>query len=184
MADRWYYAVDGVRTGPCTTQELRQRAAAGHISPTDMIWKEGVVEGALAKNVKNLLPATVAQAPPPVLAEAPPGPIASTPEPTSDQSSSETQIPQAEDAQLQPENRPGRRPQPEQQKKGTATAGKGAVIFSQDGIRVNYKKKCSVCGHEDPGRHSMLIRQGWVRSSYYCPKCRKPRTVEILGAMR
>ena len=31
---------------------------------------------------------------------------------------------------------------------------------------------------------NMLIRQGWVRSSYYCPKCRKPRTVEILGAMR
>jgi GYF domain 2 len=182
MADQWYYAVDGVRTGPCTTQELRQRAAAGRILPTDMIWKEGVVEGALAKNVKNLLPASVAKAATVPADATPPGPIA--PEPVSDQPSSEMQPPQAEDAQLQPENRPGRRPQPEQQKKGTATAGKGAVIFSQDGIRVNYKKKCTVCGHEDPGRHSMLIRQGWVRTNYYCPKCRKPRTVEILGAMR
>jgi hypothetical protein len=184
MADQWYYAVDGVRQGPCSARELRQRAAAGRILPTDMIWKEGVVEGALAKNVKNLLPATVLQAPPAPAEATSPRPIAPTPEPTSDQSSSETQAPQAEDAQLQAESRPGRRPQPEQLKKGTATAGKGVIIVGQDGTRVNYKKKCTVCGHEDPGLHSMLIRQGWVRSMYYCPKCRKPRSVEMLGAMR
>jgi hypothetical protein len=189
MADVWFCAQDGVRLGPFTTRELRDRAVAGRILPTDMIWKEGVVTGALAKDVKNLWPASGADSLPPVSAAGSlVSAVESTPQPASVSTSSETHSPSPDDAILRSEEAPprsGRRPPPpEKVKTGTATAGKGAIIVGQDGTRVNYKKKCTVCGHEDPGRHNMLIRQGWTRASYYCPKCRKARPVEILGATR
>jgi ribosomal protein L12E/L44/L45/RPP1/RPP2 len=85
MADQWYYSHNGNRKGPCSARQLREIAAAGQILPTDTIWKEGVEQGALASNVKNLFaaPPVAAAAPAPAApppAEAPAEPAASSAE--------------------------------------------------------------------------------------------------------
>jgi hypothetical protein len=66
-------------------------------------------------------------------------------------------------------------------RKGRATAVRGAVIVSQDGTTVYFRKKCSQCGHEETGRSRLPIRNGVTRAGYFCPKCRKLRPVEIQG---
>jgi ribosomal protein S27AE len=58
---------------------------------------------------------------------------------------------------------------------------RGAVIVSQDGTTVYFRKKCSQCGHEETGRSRLPIRNGVTRAGYFCPKCRKLRPVEIQG---
>jgi hypothetical protein len=64
-------------------------------------------------------------------------------------------------------------------KKGRAVGAKGAVLVSQDGQIVQYRKKCLKCGHDDPVKNTMPIRNGVTRSSFFCPKCRKAGAVEI-----
>ena len=54
-------------------------------------------------------------------------------------------------------------------------------LISQDGVSVQFRKKCFQCGHEDACRSSMLIGNGTSRASFYCKKCRKNRDVEIRG---
>jgi GYF domain 2 len=68
-----------------------------------------------------------------------------------------------------------------QTKKGRAMAVRGAVIVSQDGTMVFFRKKCTQCGHEETGRNRLPIRNGVMRAGYFCPKCRKVRPVEIQG---
>ncbi len=41
MIDRWYYTHAGQTFGPVETARLRQLAAAGQLSPTDLIWPDG-----------------------------------------------------------------------------------------------------------------------------------------------
>jgi protein phosphatase len=41
MIDRWYYTHAGQTFGPVETGRLRQLAAAGQLSPTDLIWPDG-----------------------------------------------------------------------------------------------------------------------------------------------
>lgn len=65
-----------------------------------------------------------------------------------------------------------------------AIAGNGAVLISQDGYNVHYRKKCSQCGFEDTCRSTMLISIGTTRSHLFCPKCRKSREVQIQGCMQ
>jgi hypothetical protein len=65
--------------------------------------------------------------------------------------------------------------------KARATAGKGAIIVGQDGTNVQFRKKCTTCGHEDTCRSRMPIKQGTTKVGFYCSKCRKRREVEILG---
>jgi len=60
-------------------------------------------------------------------------------------------------------------------------AVKGAVVISQDGQVVQYRKKCIKCGQEDSSKHRMPIRNGVTRASFFCPKCRKLSPVEIQG---
>ncbi len=57
----------------------------------------------------------------------------------------------------------------------------GAKLMGQDGLTVQFKKICTTCGHEDATRSTIKIRTGVTRIQYYCPKCRKPRAVEIQG---
>jgi transposase-like protein len=59
---------------------------------------------------------------------------------------------------------------------------KGAVLVAQNGVELQYRKKCNVCGHEDSCRRTAKIPNGASRSTFYCPNCRKTRVVEILGA--
>ena len=65
--------------------------------------------------------------------------------------------------------------------KGRATAVKGAVIISQDGEYVKYRKKCTQCGHEDSCTRAIPITNGVTRDTFFCTKCRKKREVVIQG---
>ena len=76
------------------------------------------------------------------------------------------------------------RPTPEPARKRRAVALKGAVILSQDGATVSYRKKCTQCGFEDRCRSSMPIGNGMTRVHFYCPECRKGRDVQIQGIMQ
>ena len=60
---------------------------------------------------------------------------------------------------------------------------KGAVLISQDGQAVQYRKKCCKCGHENASKNRMPIRHGLTRASFFCPKCRKLSPVLIQGMM-
>jgi GYF domain 2 len=79
--------------------------------------------------------------------------------------------------------RPLRSSQPSQPKKGRAVAVKGAVLISQDGQSVQYRKKCCKCGNESASKNRMPIRHGLTRASFFCPKCRKLSPVLIQGMM-
>ncbi len=68
-------------------------------------------------------------------------------------------------------------------RKGRALAVRGAVISSQDGEFVHFRKKCDKCGYEDTSRTSMRIRNGTSRENFFCPKCRKAREVRIQGVI-
>jgi hypothetical protein len=66
-------------------------------------------------------------------------------------------------------------------RKGRAIAVKGAVIISQDGGIVQYRKKCIKCAYEDACKNSMPIKNGVSRQRFFCPKCRKIGEVVIQG---
>jgi hypothetical protein len=95
-----------------------------------------------------------------------------------------------------PPARPSTATQPSERKAGAnagtpnrprvrrAIAGNGAVLISQDGSNVHYRKKCCQCGFEDTCRSTMLISIGTTRSHFFCPKCRKTREVQIHGCMQ
>lgn len=53
----WMYFVDGQQHGPVSSQELRQLAAAGKLSPTDLVWREGLADWAPAAKLKGLFSA-------------------------------------------------------------------------------------------------------------------------------
>jgi hypothetical protein len=80
-------------------------------------------------------------------------------------------------------SRPPSRAHVSQPKKGRAVALKGAVLISQDGQVVQYRKKCCKCGHENASKHRMPIRNGVTRASFFCPKCRKLSPVQIQGML-
>jgi hypothetical protein len=200
MADQWYYQRDGHKVGPCSAQQLKDLGARGEILPDDTIWKEGTARGALAKNVKNLFRPVPEEKPPAdekeTAASIPaedlenePGlvPLTSTAEASSgsDQLEAEAALVDAGAGQDPPQKEPQAVSPPADRKKhfqkARAVAVRGAVIVSQDGVIVQYKKKCGRCNLESTSRTTMQIRQGMTRINYYCPKCRKTSPVEIQG---
>src|ERR1700722_1011357 len=152
MADRWFYAHDKVKSGPFSGQQLRDIADAGHIVPTDTIWKEGVEKGMLARKVKNLFPLAPADAAPPPLPEVQSNPVEPEvenkveeikPEQTATSVSPEPE-PLSDNVQLQPLwEAPATPAKQTHVRKGRAVAGKGAVICGQDGTNVKYMKVCT-----------------------------------------
>lgn len=42
MADQWYVARNGQKTGPYSTEQLKQLAGAGKLGAGDLLWKEGL----------------------------------------------------------------------------------------------------------------------------------------------
>lgn len=58
----WYYARDNLQQGPVSSLELKQLAAAGNLSPDDLVWREGMAEWAPARNVRGLFEAEQAPA--------------------------------------------------------------------------------------------------------------------------
>ncbi len=176
MTDLWFYGQEGNKQGPFTARQLQELAAAGRIVATDTIWKQGIERGALAKNTKNLFPSAPASQPaandiPPTGAA--PAPSNETPMIANDA----LQGAPANNATLAGPSAPPRH----QPKKGRALAVRGAIIVNQDGSTVQFKKKCTQCGHEESSRSTMPIRHGMIRVSFFCPKCRKARQVEIQG---
>jgi hypothetical protein len=196
MADQWYFAKGQEKFGPFTALEMREYAVSGRILPTDMVWKEGVATGALAGRVKNLFPNPVDIVPP-----APPDstvePAAPSPAPTgkvphpSDADCSLSNLAQLDSGQEdEPESAtetpppepppPAHKPQ-ETQRKGTVMGATNAIIVGHDGRVVQFRKKCSNCGHVDMTRSSLPIRNGTSRTNYFCPKCKKSTDVQIRG---
>jgi hypothetical protein len=214
MHAHWYVARGNKKCGPFSVEQLRQFAAAGKIRLTDGIWREGMERSVAAANVKNLFPPAEApsQASAPAAvetapatesaadsvadslpdpadmalmpAESPPESLREETEPAPDDdadTSGETDQPAQR--RLAAKDRPAPRP-PDPVKKRRAVALRGAIILAQDGVSVQYRKKCQECGFEDTSRSSMLIGQGVTRSHFFCRKCRKNREVEIRGSLQ
>lgn len=54
MAAEWYVGRSGEQSGPYTSQQLIQLANEGRLSPTDVLWKEGMSEWAPCSSVRGL----------------------------------------------------------------------------------------------------------------------------------
>jgi len=54
MPDQWYYQRDGQQCGPISVPLLKQLAASGELKPTDLVWKEGMIQWAHARSLKGL----------------------------------------------------------------------------------------------------------------------------------
>ena len=214
MNDVLHVVRDGKWIGPFSTAQLRALATAGRLRPTDAVWKEGMAKAVLATKVKNLFPAppprprlpdavsvevsTVPVSPTPTVSPSPPSPSgvhAAGPPPTPPEDvpgTPDNHAPVAVAVPTVPPPLPVMAGQPPEAKAVTpsrprtrrATAGIGAVLVSQDGYNVHYRKKCSQCGFEDTCRSTMLISIGTTRSHFFCPKCRKNREVQIQGCMQ
>ncbi len=176
--DHFYYSHDNTPHGPFSAKEMRELAMRGAISPTDIVWKEGSEQKVQAARVKNLFPpapAVVAPQPapavvpaaevaPPVTDEAPPKPA------YEEQTFVARETP--------PREPPKQAPEPQARQKRVVGI-KGAILTGQDGVKVMFRKKCEKCGHEDAARSTTIIRPGTSRISFFCPKCRRARSVEI-----
>jgi hypothetical protein len=177
MADQWYYTHGDDKVGPFSGRQLKELADAGKILPTDTVWKEGVEMGVLARKVKNLFPAAGPSEPP----AAQPAPAAETTPAAPDEPVPQSLADEPESRSEEPVTA-AKKPNPQQnQPRGHAIALKGAIIVSQDGFRVHFRKKCTTCGHEDAARSSLPIRNTTTQISYFCPKCKRVRPVLIQG---
>ena len=50
----WFYAKGDKHSGPVNQAELKRMAATGELSPDNLIWREGMAEWTLARNVRGL----------------------------------------------------------------------------------------------------------------------------------
>jgi len=185
MSDQWYFAWGEREFGPYTADELKALAASGRLQPADEVWTKGMAGRVSATRVKNLFQVPEARHHDTEFNTAPaPASIAAAEQATEPEPAEEAEQPQEEATIASappPPQAHVRPPAAPHKKKARATAGQGAVIVSQDGERVQYRKKCMKCGFEEASRHSMEIRNGTARSPFFCPKCRKNQTVEITG---
>ena len=53
---QWWYGRNDEQHGPVSPAELRRLAAAGAITPQDLVWREGMEEWAPAARLKGLFP--------------------------------------------------------------------------------------------------------------------------------
>lgn len=56
MADGWYVGRNGEKSGPFSPDQLRRMAATGQLSPTDLVWKQGMTDWAQASTIRGLFP--------------------------------------------------------------------------------------------------------------------------------
>ena len=73
MTTEWYYAKNKQKVGPVTEEQLKELIRSGELSPTDMVWKQGMAKWQPAGAVDGLLPK-----PPPAQPEPPPLPNATS----------------------------------------------------------------------------------------------------------
>jgi len=77
MGELWHYSRGGKQAGPISGAELKELASRGQLSPTDMVWKQGMANWVPARDLKGLFVAASSSAPPPLPA-ALPSPAATT----------------------------------------------------------------------------------------------------------
>ena len=61
MSSAWHYSVSGNRTGPVSSDRLRELAASGALGPDDLVWREGMADWRPARALKGLFPASPAK---------------------------------------------------------------------------------------------------------------------------
>jgi hypothetical protein len=194
MADQLYFSRDKQKFGPFTERQLKDLAAKGQVLGTDIVWKEGMKIGWPAAKIKNLFPAAPTEAatgtpetvnPSPDGSAAAPGSAPRTEEASEQPAQSSDALADADEEspdETQPDG-PKSNPRAPPAKKGRAIGAKGAIIMSQDGTVVSFRKKCLKCGYEDPSKSRLPIRSGVTRTSFFCRKCRKSGPVEIQCVM-
>jgi hypothetical protein len=65
MASNWFYAKQGQQIGPVSSGQLRELARAGHVLPTDLVWKQGMASWVPGGSLPDLFPQGAAQFPAP-----------------------------------------------------------------------------------------------------------------------
>lgn len=65
MADEWFLIRNGRREGPLSAAELRRRAAAGDITASNFVWRQGLKQPVSCARVQGLLPESAAVSPAP-----------------------------------------------------------------------------------------------------------------------
>jgi hypothetical protein len=61
---QWYYTQNGQQAGPLDEAQLKGLMASGQISPSDMVWRDGMTAWQPATAVPELSAAAAAQVPP------------------------------------------------------------------------------------------------------------------------
>jgi hypothetical protein len=168
MADRYFFTHAEAQQGPYSADEMRNLALAGKILPTDSVWQEGMKQRFPASVVQNLFDDHVA-----------PG---DTDDNLAAKESNEMlaveELPAAPVASHLAEKPP--RP-PEKERPKRVVSIKGGILCSQDGKHVQFRKKCTVCGYEEQGRTTQIIRAASMKIPFFCRKCRKGRQTEMQG---
>jgi len=54
MSQEWYYEKSGKQVGPISSSELKAKARAGELLPSDLIWREGMTDWKPARSAKGL----------------------------------------------------------------------------------------------------------------------------------
>jgi GYF domain 2 len=184
MPSQWFYGRGSDIIGPVSEGELVELAATGNVLPSDTVWREGRESGVPAAKVRHLFraPVHVTPASPPAVPELKVPVVIFT-----------TAIPEPENVLLietpvagepvpaETATVPPMATKPAPARAARATAGKGTVIIGQDGKTVKFRMKCTICGKEDSSWKSLPIPRGIVRSSFFCPKCRKRQDCELQG---
>jgi hypothetical protein len=210
MADIWYYAHDGTKSGPLSGRQLKDLADTDHILPTDTVWKEGTARGVSAGKVKYLFTAALAKVLSPLVPIVPAEATMSPPDTTADNAARpdpcpcgspdgqsapapEATAPVEGEAELVPASAAADEappaaattppPLPLPVRRARAIAGSGTEIVGQDGTNVRFRKRCVTCGHKDTSWQTMRIVNGLTHLTFYCPKCRKSRGAEIRGSL-
>lgn len=64
---QWYYSKNGTQLGPVEQSELQSKISTGEVSPSDLVWREGLADWQPAAQVAELRAASapVGYAPPP-----------------------------------------------------------------------------------------------------------------------
>lgn len=177
MADEWYYWRDTEVLGPFSGRLFAGLVSAGVLLPTDTVWKGDVEEGVPAASIRNLFPSGPTKAAPPdtIAGESDAGNGGAI------DKTGQTATSSPADAREVPAPWFCGPSATKVTSKARAVAGKGALIVGQDGTTVKYRKKCTVCGHEDSSWKTAAITRGTTRVTFFCPKCRKSCAVEIHG---
>ena len=55
MATQWFYGANHARLGPFSAKQLKELKVQGQLQPTDMVWKEGIVNGLRAGDINGCL---------------------------------------------------------------------------------------------------------------------------------